>query len=90
MEIIEKICKDAAKRDYGYIDYIELYDNGYVIRPCEEDGTSYADDILYLYDLNGSLIASDWGTVTDICGEYKQNIEVPEKYRYRLSESTLE
>lgn len=90
MEIIEKICKDATKRDYGYIFSIRLYDNGYVVTPCEEDGASYADDILYLYDLDGRLIASDWGTVHEKRGKFRKEIDVPEQYRYKVSESTLE
>lgn len=86
MEIIEKICKDATNRDYDYIFYIELHENGYVVSTCEEDGTSYEDDVLYLYDIDGRLVANDWGTVTETCGKFKQKVDVPEGYRYKKSD----
>lgn len=89
MDIIERICKDATKRDYGYIYSIRLHENGYVISPCEEDGTSYEDDVLYLYDFKGSLIASSWRTVREKSGRFKKMVEVPEKYRYKTTETTI-
>lgn len=83
MDIIEKICRDATRRDGGYIYYISLHDNGYVVLTCEEDGTSYEDDVMFLYDLKGRLIANSYMKVREKCGELKEKINVPDKYRYK-------
>lgn len=87
MEIIEKICKDATKNGIECIYHFELHDNGYVVLTCEEDGTSYDDDVVFLYDFKGNLIACEDSEVNKKCGGFKKSIKIPEKYRYKNKET---
>ena len=87
MGIIEKICKNATRSDSERIYHFALHENGYVVLTCGKDGTSYEDDVMFLYDLKGRLIASSYMKVSEKCGKFKKNIKVPEKYRYKNKET---
>jgi hypothetical protein len=86
MDIIEKICMDATRRDCECVYHFALHDNGYVVLTCEKDGTSYDDDVVFLYDFKGKLIASEDSEVNKKCGGFKKSVKIPEKYRYKNTE----
>lgn len=87
MDIIEKICKNATRSDSERIYHFDLHENGYVVLTCGKDGTSYDDDVVFLYDLKGRLIASVDSEVNKKCGGFKKSIKIPEKYRYKNKET---